>query len=83
MEKIWIVRERTIWRENRPSDETTAYASEEMAKKFLIEKWEEIRGLYTDEEIEDEYICDSFGELINNNEDCYSIWIEEIDMFNE
>lgn len=83
MEKIWIVRERVIWSENRPSDDTKAFATKELAKKAMLERWEEIRGFYTDDELEEEYISDKWGSFINNNDDVYDIWVEEIDVFNE
>ena len=85
MNKIWIVRERMEWHNCDADDDTTAYATEEMAKKALIEKYEETKRYLADheEEIESETLTSDSGRIITEREDYYFIWVEEIDMFNE
>ena len=84
MEKIWIVRERMEWHNCDADDDTTAYATEEMAKKALIEKYEETkRYLADEEEIDYERLSSDSGRIFTEREDYYFIWTEEIDMFNE
>ena len=85
MAKIWIVRERMEWHNWDVDDDTTAYATEEMAKKALIEKYEETKRYLADEEeeIDDERLTSDSGRITTESEDYYSCWIEEIDMYNE
>jgi hypothetical protein len=85
MEKIWIVRERMEWHNCDADDDTTAYATEEMAKKALIEKYEETKRYLADEEEEIDYerLTSDSGRIFTEREDYYFIWTEEIDMFNE
>ena len=85
MNKIWIVRERMEWHNCDADDDTFAYATEEMAKKALIEKYEETKRYLADyeEEIESETFTSDSGRIITEREDYYFIWVEEIDMFNE
>ena len=85
MEKIWIVRERMEWHNCDADDDTIAYATEEMAKKALIEKYEETKRYLADheEEIESETLTSDSGRIITEREDYYFIWVEEINMFNE
>lgn len=84
MEKIWVVRERMEWHNCDADDDTTAYATEEMAKKALIEKYEETKRYLADEEeeIERETLTSNSGSIITESDDYYNIWVEEIDMFN-
>ena len=85
MKKIWIVRERMDWHHCDADDYTFAYATEEMAKKALIEKYGETKSCLAEvdeEEIESENLTSDSGRIITASEDYYSIWVEEIDMFN-
>lgn len=83
--KIWIVRERMEWIDFDANDNTTAYANEEMAKKALIEKYEETKRYFADEEeeIDDEDLGTYAGDIMTEYATRYFIWIEEIDVFNE
>jgi hypothetical protein len=80
MAKIWIVRERMLWADNPfPYENTTAYTTKKLAMKYMREKWREIKGLYR-KEIELEDICDTIRKFQTNNLDCYSIWVEQIEV---
>jgi hypothetical protein len=83
--KIWIVRERMEWHNTDPSDDTFAYATEEMAKKALIEKYDETKRYLADNEIEIDYerFTPETGRIFTDREDYYFIWVEQIEMFNE
>ena len=83
MSKIWIVRERMDWHNCDADDYTFAYATEELAKKGLIEQYEETKRFLADEEeIERETLTSNSGSIITESDDYYNIWVEEIDMFN-
>ena len=84
MKKIWIVRERMEWHNCNADDDTFAYATEELAKKGLIELYEETKRFLADEEeeIERETLTSNSGSIITESDDYYNIWVEEIDMFN-
>ena len=84
MSKIWIVRERMDWHNCDADDYTFAYATEELAKKGLIELYEETKRFLADEEeeIERETLTSNSGSIITESDDYYNIWVEEIDMFN-
>lgn len=83
MEKIYIVRERMEWHNCDADDDTFAYATEEMAKKAMIEKYEETKRYLADNEQEIEYerLTADSGRIFAEREDYYFIWVEEIDMF--
>lgn len=75
MEKIYIVRERLDWHNGDPHDETTAYATRELAEAGLEEELEHFDDMT---KIESDY-----ARMTTERDDWYSCWIEEIDMFNE
>ena len=87
MAKIWIFRERLDWHNCDPDDMTTAYATEALAKKGLVEKFEETKHYFShiDLDIIDDMtkIESDYGRMVTERDDWYCCWIEEIDMFNE
>lgn len=87
MSKIWIVRERLDWHNCDPYDATIAYSTKELAEAGLIERIEDVKKYFreNDYELFDDMtkIESDYGRMTTKRDDWYSCWIEEIDMFNE
>lgn len=87
MRKIWIVRERLDWHNADPYDVTIAYSTKEIAEAGLIERIEDVKKYFreNDYELFDDMtkIESDYGRMVTERDDWYCCWIEEIDMFNE
>lgn len=87
MRKIWIVRERLDWHNADPYDVTIAYSTKELAEAGLIERIEDVKKYFreNDYELFDDMtkIESDYGRMVTERDDWYCCWIEEIDMFNE
>ncbi len=87
MSKIWIVRERLDWHNCDPYDNTIAYSTKELAEVGLIERIEDVKKYFRENEYElfDDMtkIESDYARMTTERDDWYSCWIEEIDMFNE
>lgn len=85
MKKIFIVRERLDWHNCDPHDETTAYATRELAEAGLAKKVEEVMHFFQEEELElyDDMtkIESDYARMTTERDDWYSCWIDEIEMF--
>ena len=87
MSKVWIVRERLDWHNCDPYDVTIAYSTKELAEAGLIERIEDVKKYFreNDYELFDDMtkIESDYGRMVTERDDWYCCWIEEIDMFNE
>jgi hypothetical protein len=87
MENIWIVRERLDWHNCDPYDNTTAFATRELAEAGFMKSIEGINCWFreNDYELFDDMtkIETDFCRMVTTRDDWYCCWIEEIDMFNE